>query len=478
MAEFNKTNVILAALKGDKGESGDIKGVVDNVSDLPSSGDEKNYVVTATGHWYYWRDNTWNDGGVYQATEIANNSVTIGKLSDEIRNYLYNLDDVEYNGSWQQGNIYNGFLVDSNIHISTDYFAVTKGTKITCETGYFFNVNRFDKDTLAYIDREIDLQNSYTSDGDYQLRISVRKNTENITTDDAPEIHIINYVEKEIKIYRVGATRQYTSFTDCIKALKDNANEKIIYVDEGTYDIFEEFGGSNFALSIQDGTAWDSVCPIIPPNTTIIGLGDVIFNFLPTESEIGSIASKLLSPINVKGTCHIENITINGDNCRYCIHDETGGDSKYIGAKKSYKNVRLNKANTCGIGYGQAYACGFDANQTFEFDSCIINSVELPMSFHDRYMAISTCGVIEIKNCIIKSSNLSSNSIRFGNICEFQRHHKVLISSCYLNSEVYIYDELGRAKINNFDVTVLNCNKGITLDESMTTNIYPLDVLN
>jgi len=34
------------------------------------------YVVTADGHWYYWSGAAWADGGAYQATEIADGTVT------------------------------------------------------------------------------------------------------------------------------------------------------------------------------------------------------------------------------------------------------------------------------------------------------------------------------------------------------------------------------------------------------------------
>lgn len=102
-------------LKGDKGASGDIKGVVNNVSDLPSGGDEKNYIVTANGHWYYWRDNVWNDGGVYQATEIENDSITPAKTSF-----------IETNSTIERGNILDNDLmiwdnqyVDSSGNLAT-----------------------------------------------------------------------------------------------------------------------------------------------------------------------------------------------------------------------------------------------------------------------------------------------------------------------------------------------------------------------
>ena len=43
------------------------------------------YVNTTDGHWYYYDGSSWADGGVYQATELANKSVTPQKLSFSAR---------------------------------------------------------------------------------------------------------------------------------------------------------------------------------------------------------------------------------------------------------------------------------------------------------------------------------------------------------------------------------------------------------
>lgn len=37
---------------------------------------------------------------------------------------------------------------------------------------------------------------------------------------------------------------------DCFTALQNNTNKKVIEIMDGTYNIFEEIGGSKFATSI------------------------------------------------------------------------------------------------------------------------------------------------------------------------------------------------------------------------------------
>jgi len=279
-----------------------------------------------------------------------------------------------------------------------------------------------------------------------------------------------------IEKYYVGANKQYTTFTQCIRALANNTNKKIIYIDEGTYNIFNEIGGSEYALSIPSGTSWFECNDIIPDNTTIIGLGDVIFNFMPTSDEIGNIADDLLSPINIHGNVSIENITINADNCRYCIHDETGDG--YNNSVKSYKNVKCFKYSSDGLGKPQAYASGFYKGVSYNFENCYFQAPVECMSFHDRNF---NGGNININNCAFVSTSESSNnySIRFGNVAYSQKHHKAYINNCYISSRIYINAENGNEKINSYDIQVVGCNNPtVSIQSVLATNIYTPKVYN
>lgn len=42
------------------------------------------YVATDNGHWYYWNGNKYVDGGVYQATDLEDNSVNIVKINNDL----------------------------------------------------------------------------------------------------------------------------------------------------------------------------------------------------------------------------------------------------------------------------------------------------------------------------------------------------------------------------------------------------------
>ena len=62
--------------------SGSPAGVYATVSDLTTADPDhsKIYVVSADGHWYFWKNEQWNDGGPYQAVAIEDSSITIPKL--------------------------------------------------------------------------------------------------------------------------------------------------------------------------------------------------------------------------------------------------------------------------------------------------------------------------------------------------------------------------------------------------------------
>lgn len=65
------------------------------------------YVNTTDGHWYYYSNSIWNDGGVYQATEIADNSINYLKLDKMLKDVLNENSIID-----KTSNIINGFYVN------------------------------------------------------------------------------------------------------------------------------------------------------------------------------------------------------------------------------------------------------------------------------------------------------------------------------------------------------------------------------
>ena len=276
---------------------------------------------------------------------------------------------------------------------------------------------------------------------------------------------------KETQIFTVGTDKDYATLTECLRAIKDNHEEKIIYIDGGEYNVFEEIGGKTFVDTIDTSSVtWRDVSDIVPNNTSIIGLGEVILKFYPTTEEITQPVATYLSCINViYENFHMENITIICGNCRYAIHDETGGT--YQGGKHTYKNVKLYKEAT-SVGYQQVFGCGFSPRQTLDFEQCVFNSRRYPFSCHNNGKFDIDNAVINARNCIFNTKNTDTQTIMFGNVNGKQVKVSVNLSNCYIKEKVYIKNESTTERPNAFDITLLNCTGLSNVEVTCATNIY------
>lgn len=286
----------------------------------------------------------------------------------------------------------------------------------------------------------------------------------------------------EPEVYHVGTGFQFTSFTDCLKYLQGNESEKIIYIHGGEYDVFAEYGGTEFANSVTD-TNFRNWAIRVPKNTHIIGIGRVVLNYLPTVAQTTINCSKVIAVLNIDATCTIENIEIHSKNSRYCIHDETSKIAEYNGSIKKYKNVRCYQhKNDDGYGYGQAYASGFQSDMQFEFENCIFETENYAEAFSMHNAGGSTMSqssVITLKNCILNGFG-RSYSVRFGNVNTVLTKISVMIINSFIKGDVgvLVADEYENSNlINGFDVTLLNCNS-VTGNITASNNIYEIKQYN
>lgn len=235
-------------------------------------------------------------------------------------------------------------------------------------------------------------------------------------------------------IYYVGPNRTYTKFMECIKAIGNNDKEKIIYVDAGVYDIFDEIGGAKFANSITSDKKWEEVSTFIPNNTKIIGNGNVVFNFLPETDEISEAGSSYLSLLNIRGNVEIENIKMFAKNCRYVIHDETGNHIEYQNTIHKFKNCEFHYiiGRSTGIG-GTAYGCGFMQGMSYDFNNVIFDTAGkgFPISFHNG----TTDGGANIlfNNCIFKSNASWKPCLQLVANYSSNEEIKTVLNNCHMD---------------------------------------------
>lgn len=338
----------------------------------------------------------------------------------------------------------------------------------------------------------------FTADGagDYRMAVRAEAGTSGtvqplMVTSQLPVTYRLADTDSRVEVienggvaYHVGAGLDFETYTACIRALQGDTRKKTVYIHSGTYDIYEETGGASywgtFAGNEDD---WRQYNDIIPPNTAIIGIGDVNLNFMPSGTGNGAIsedASHVVSPINVSGSCTIENVTINADNCRYAIHDETSGDTSYSGAVKKYKNVRVNRYTTYFTNnrgkHNDAFAGGYNNKMRFEFENCdfFADTNGTPFRFHDRGTAKVS---ISVNNCVIHGGGSNRSMVRLEAVSNSNSAHTIVgFSGCYIDGKIHIVKSSGT--YNTYELTLLNNNDtAIEIDSGMT-NLYTPKVFN
>lgn len=281
-------------------------------------------------------------------------------------------------------------------------------------------------------------------------------------------------IQEQVHIYEVGTGKTFTTFTACIEALQGHAEQKTIFVYDGTYDIFEEIGGADYASTIPSGANWRDVSVVIPPNTKIIGVGDVVFEFLPESSEMPVPARSTLSVLNVSGNVEIENIKIKAQNCHYCIHDETSSLAEFNNVTHKYKNVECIKYS--GDGDAQAYAAGFQQGGKYDFEGCLFKSEQgKAFSMHNSSTGGAT---INIKDCVIITTT-SVVAVDFINVSGQQVRNITNLFGCYLeNNGGTKRLSITGGTVNTFDVTCISCTDVGDTTVDIAGNLYPIKQYN
>lgn len=118
----------------------------------------------------------------------------------------------------------------------------------------------------------------------------------------------------------------FTSVVDAVKSINDSSETNVydIYINEGEYNIIEEyFGEDDYTDANDKGLS-------LPDYVNLIGLGDRDKVILKGEmpDSIKYRTSQAFSTLNVKYNNNIYNMTITAYNCRYPMHDQTSNSSE------------------------------------------------------------------------------------------------------------------------------------------------------
>lgn len=305
-------------------------------------------------------------------------------------------------------------------------------------------------------------------------------------------------LEKELKLIKNESERKYivdingngdfTSLTECFRTLADDNHNKTIEIKAGVYDIFNELGGKSYIDSITLPKNWRDVQPIVPNNTKLIGIGNVVLEFLPSSDDIkSSDYAFLFSPLNLSGNCSLQNLTIKCKNCRYGIHDETSSIELYNDAVQSFQDIKVVKLdNDAGISTpSMAFGAGIGARSKWNFNNCSFKTnSNYAFTVHTNNAKEKDSAIITISDCVfeaITSSNNKKNGIGFiSNAIENSqsKQNYVYINNCYIGGNVSLVNN-GVQNVNQqFDVTIkFGQNLGTYVEKGFAENNYPIKII-
>lgn len=245
------------------------------------------------------------------------------------------------------------------------------------------------------------------------------------------------------------------SATDFVEKIYDLFDKIIIDVYSGTYNIYSEMGGSVFYNSITD-TSNNRLGIQLKDNVSLIGHGEVTLLFEAEDSVANAINTQCVSVLEVYGNTTIENIKIIAKNCRYCIHDETGG-LLYRFAHHKYKNVNLyHKPNKAGTWTStSAIGIGTSSGNKYDFENSIFKSDDfIAWGLHNN--AGQETNTIVLDGCVFEGNWNNQYALRLGYYGDNTSDTDVFIKSCSANNKLIVRSELDTGtndnvfKVHNF----------------------------
>ena len=242
----------LYAQKGDKGDTGDTgdtgatgpRGPKGDPSGAPlpaaSTADmtdtTKVYVNTTDGHWYSYNGESWEDGGVYQATALADFSVNAKKTNFlESTNMLcferpakigYSLTGTgSAPSSFSISKAYNRYISIIPVESNTDYTLFF--TRILESNVNYFKMLSF-TETKDEILEYMETHNSLNGTGSFFYDAAVPKNFTTGANDKTVVIQFSNNTDIEYAELLKGtySVQKFHSFDECLDIFKFSAYNK------------------------------------------------------------------------------------------------------------------------------------------------------------------------------------------------------------------------------------------------------------
>ena len=252
--------------------------------------------------------------------------------------------------------------------------------------------------------------------------------------------YIDNYDESSIYeiVVKKDGTGDYTSLTQAVKSIPDFSDKQYtIKIYTGTYDLLAESGGDSFLAAAETGGNRNGL-NLINKNVRLVGVGNVILNMIIPDEKTTTNTAQNISAIECAYHNELENITVNGQNIRYVIHDETGNNAKYNNTIHRFKNCKFKHlGNKSGVWINvAAYAAGTSSGCQYEFDNCIFISPSYSAwSMHNN--ANQESCKVTFDGCVFSGTytfDTEPLAVKFGYYGKNVNKNDIFIKNCQIDS--------------------------------------------
>lgn len=443
--------------------SGSPAGVYETVSELTTADPDhsKIYVVTADGHWYYYKNNQWTDGGLYQSPLNAEERIYWDMLDfsgwASASNLIYMYAKPVKRGDYiksielQNGSDYhnNGAVYLLKKTSNTQYSKVKEITNIT--------------QNLVNID--------FMCDEDIYVAISGEYNT-NVTTQSGyePLIELNNdfsfnvncegfsltskLIIEQIKnntFFDVGDGCTYADIQSAINGMPANS---IIHVKNGVYN-----------LAIDSRTKNQTIIGESKENC-IIQFTNKTYGDSPVYIGIGiwkNLTFKMLKDENAESYSRISNLT--PQECAYAVHIDHFADDREIIFENCNFYSELNRA--IGIGLKRNVTVKFvrcDIISTNNISALFCHDCEYDYFGDNQVLFLDTCNVIA-KGCQYAFTTEDRNHTDQGNKMYYRFYRNMFYSE--INGKTNIIETIG-ASGNKWEGTSVVTLTGDSFGNNLT----------
>lgn len=251
----------------------------------------------------------------------------------------------------------------------------------------------------------------------------------------------VNTIDDKVNTIIVSSVQELKDAIDSIATTCENNkancnNRYVIKLNSGVYDIYSVLKKSGYVDQEKFNRGLE-----IPDYVSLVGVGNVTLecNIPNSDNGNGYYPTRIISVINTYGENSFENINFVATNCRYCVHDDNGGNYKnrtiyFKNCTFVHNGVTVNNKDVWNSAC--CYGAGYTAGRKGIFENCSFESNDYtPFYIHsssDWYMTDKF--EISIKNCAFITQHEVAIDLQdaYGTDLQGVAH----IDNCYITSKI------------------------------------------